>query len=103
MCEIIITHFLNRNQKLNNTILSSLATNMVSLFPRTERKTTYYVSPVPKRKSLLNKPEVANGKLVDKHRDKLTALKRAEQFESEAVTLERGRDEDKLQFSVLYD
>lgn len=77
ICEILITFFLNNSYKLNNTSLSDIADKLVQLFP-TEHKTTYYIAPIPKKKSRLNKPEVARGKLVDKHRNKLTALRRTQ-------------------------
>lgn len=76
VAEIIISYFLNKNLKLNNVYLSILA-DKISLALPSEKRSTYYVSPIPKKKSRLNKPEVARGKLVDKHRNKLTAIRRS--------------------------
>ncbi|XP_031358950.1 uncharacterized protein LOC116182558 [Photinus pyralis] len=81
LCEIIISHFLNKSFKLNNESLSIIANKIVALFPACEKRATYFVSPIPKKRSGRNKPEVAKGKLVDKHRNKLTALRRALQFD----------------------
>lgn len=75
LSEIIITHFLNKSVKLNNEILRNIAEQIISLIP-TEKKATYFVSPIRKKQSRLQKPEVAKGKLVDKHRNKLTALRK---------------------------
>jgi hypothetical protein len=75
LCDIIICHFLNEGKRLNNTSLSILADKIIDIF-RGENKCTYYVSPIGKNKSRYNKPEVARGKLVDKHRNKLTIIKK---------------------------
>lgn len=81
ICDIIISHFLNRSFKLSNECLSILANKVVALFSASEKRITYYVSPVSKKNSRRNKPEVARGKLVDKHRNKLTTVRRALLFE----------------------
>lgn len=77
ICEILVTYFLNCSYKLNNESLSIIADKIVALFPASEKRATYFVSPIPKKKSGRNKPEISKGKLVDKHRNKLTALRRA--------------------------
>jgi len=75
LCNIIICYFLNEGKRLNNTSLSVLADKIVHIF-RGESKCTYYVSPIGKNKSRYNKPEIARGKLVDKHRNKLTMIRK---------------------------
>lgn len=75
VCEIVITHFLNEGLKLDNQCLASLAESIAKIIP-SERKTTYFVEPISKKLSLQKKSQVARGKLVDKHRNKLTALRR---------------------------
>ncbi|KAJ3652978.1 hypothetical protein Zmor_018899 [Zophobas morio] len=79
LCEIVISYFLNKSVKLNNDFLSRIADEITKIMP-TEKKTTYFVSPIKKISSRFNKPEVARGKLVDKHRNKLTALRRTIEF-----------------------
>jgi len=75
LCNIIICYFLNEGKRLNNTSLSVLADKIVDIF-RGESKSTYYVSPIGKNKSRYNKPEIARGKLVDKHRNKMTIIRK---------------------------
>ncbi|KAL0110646.1 hypothetical protein PUN28_013911 [Cardiocondyla obscurior] len=75
LCDIIICHFLNEGKRLNNTTISVLADKIIEIFEQ-ERKSTYFVSPIGKRKSRYNKPEIARGKLVDKHRNKLTIIRK---------------------------
>lgn len=82
IAEIIISYFLNKNLKLNNTYLSILAEKIAVALP-SEQKSTYYISPIPKKKSRWNKPEVARGKLVDKHRNKLSAIRKELKFSDE--------------------
>lgn len=71
----IVCYFLNQGKRLNNTTLSILADKIVDIF-QGENKSTYYISPIGKNKSRYNKPEVARGKLVDKHRNKLTIIRK---------------------------
>lgn len=75
LCDIIICQFLNEGKRLNNASLSVVADKIVDIF-RGGNKCTYYVSPIGKNKSHHNKPEVARGKLVDKHRNKLTMIRK---------------------------
>lgn len=75
LCEIIVCHFLNEGKRLNNATISILADKIIELFEG-EKKSTYYVSPVGKSRSRNNKPEVAKGKLIDKHRNKLSILRK---------------------------
>lgn len=80
ICDIIISHFLNKESvKLDNQCLSKIADDIVKSIPL-EKTSTYYVAPVSKRNSGSNRPQVARGKLVDKHRNKLTALRRTLQY-----------------------
>ncbi|CAH0562767.1 unnamed protein product [Brassicogethes aeneus] len=81
LCEIIVTYFLNKSCKLTNEALSVIADKLILIF-QTEKKATYFVDAIPKKRSRLNRPEIAKGKLVDKHRNKLTAIRRAQQFEA---------------------
>jgi hypothetical protein len=98
LCEIIVTHFLNKSCKLNNDLLSRIADQIVSIIP-TEKKTTYFISPIKKRLSRLHKPEVAKGKLVDKHRNKLTALRRIIEFTPDDAPTEQTIDGDDIDTS----
>lgn len=82
VAEIIISYFLNKNFKLNITYLSILAEKIAAALP-SEKKSTYYITPIPKKKSRWNKPEVARGKLVDKHRNKLYAIRKKLKFSDE--------------------
>lgn len=75
LCDIIICHFLNKGKRLNNATISILADKIVEIFQK-EKRSTYFVSPVGKNRSRYNKPEVAREKLIDKHRNKLTMLKK---------------------------
>lgn len=75
ICEIIISHFLNKAAKLDNQCLSKLADEIIQIIP-SEKKSTYFVAPIAKRHSAYNKSQTARGKLVDKYRNKLTALRR---------------------------
>lgn len=75
LCDIIICHFLNEGKRLNNASLSVLVDKIIYIF-RGESRSTYYVSPIGKNKSHYNKPEVARGKLVDKHRNKLAMIRK---------------------------
>lgn len=75
LCDIIICHFLNEGKRLNNATISILADKIVEIFQK-EKRSTYFVSPVGKNRSRHNKPEVVRGKLIDKHRNKLTMLKK---------------------------
>lgn len=75
ICEIIISYFLNKSRKLNNDLLSQIADEIIKVIP-SEKKSTYFVSPIKKKNSRNNKPVVSRGKLVDKYRNKLTTLRR---------------------------
>lgn len=75
LCDIVICHFLNEGKRLNNASISILADKIIEIFEG-EKKSTYFVSPIGKRKSRHNKPEAARGKLVDKHRNKLTIIRK---------------------------
>jgi len=75
LSDIIICHFLNQRIRLNNTTISILADKIVEIFTG-EKKSTYYVSPIGKKKSCYNRPEIAREKLIDKHRNKLTVLRK---------------------------
>lgn len=75
LCDIIVCQFLNEGKRLNNSTISILADKIVEIF-KEEKRSTYYVSPISKRKSRHNKPEIARGKLIDKHRNKLTIIKK---------------------------
>lgn len=76
ICEIIITHYLNKAQKLTNAAISKLADSIVKIFVL-ETKATYFVDPIPKSQSAINKSIPSRGKLVDKHRNLLTKLRRS--------------------------
>ncbi|KAB0790100.1 hypothetical protein PPYR_15581 [Photinus pyralis] len=76
LSEIIISYFLNKNIKLDNSSISCLAEKIVEVFSD-EKRETYYVSPITKRRSLTNKPITAKGKLIDKYRNRTYALKKA--------------------------
>lgn len=75
LCDIIICYFLNEKKRLNNSTISILADKIVEIF-QGEKRSTYYVSPIGKSRSRHNRPEVAKGKLIDKHRNKLTMLRK---------------------------
>jgi len=76
LCDIIVCHFLNKGKRLNNSTISILTDKIVEIFEG-ERRSTYYVSPIGKRKSRYNKPEIARGKLIDKHRNKLSFIRKS--------------------------
>jgi len=67
--------FLNEGKRLNNATISILADKIVEIF-QAEKRSTYFVSPIGKNRSRHNRPEVARGKLIDKHRNKLSMLKK---------------------------
>lgn len=93
LCDIIVCHFLNEGKQLNNATISILAEKIVEIFPE-EKKSTYYVSPIGKRKSRYNKPEVAKGKLIDKHRNKWTMLRKTlkcSEISSEVSNKKQGK------------
>lgn len=75
LAEIIISYFLNKGFKLNNIYLSLLADEITLAIP-SEKRGTYYLSPIPEKRSRSNDPEVARGKLVVKHRNKLWSVRR---------------------------
>lgn len=75
MCDIIICHFLNEGKQLNNATISVLADKIIEILQE-EKRSTYYVSPIGKNRSRHNRSEVAKGKLIDKHRNKLTMLRK---------------------------
>lgn len=76
LCNIFICHFLNEGKRLNNASISVLTNKIVEIF-REEIKFTYYMSPIEKKKSRYNKAEIVRGKLVDKHRNKLTMIRKS--------------------------
>lgn len=86
LCDIIICHFLNDRKRLNNSTISILADKIVDVF-QGEKKSIYYVSPIGKSRSRFNKPEVAKGKLIDKHRNKLNMIRKTLAF-SEVIAVE---------------
>ncbi|CAH0547426.1 unnamed protein product [Brassicogethes aeneus] len=92
ICSIIITHFLNKGIKLNNAGLSAVADRIVDIFP-SENKATFYVAPIPKKQSRYNRPEVARGKLVDKQRNKLTAIRKQLKSANNSETNEQSMEE----------
>ncbi|XP_070516625.1 uncharacterized protein [Cardiocondyla obscurior] len=59
---------------LKNDDFEYLATEIVKLFP-TENIATYYVPPISKKASRVGKSIISRGKLVDKYRNKIRALK----------------------------
>lgn len=90
LCEIIICHFLNQGKRLTNELISILGDRLVEIFA-TEKKTTYFVSPITKKRARGNKPEIARGKLIDKHRNKLTILRRSLGMSHKTVQKETER------------
>lgn len=86
LCDIIICHFLNEEKRLNNSMISILAEKIIEIFEG-EKRSTYYVSPIGKNKSCHNRPEIARGKLIDKHRNKLTLLRKTSRV-SEIISVE---------------
>lgn len=75
ICEIIVSHFLNKGTKLDNISLSKIADELIKVIPA-EKKATYFVAPISKRHSYCNKSQVARGK----RRNKLTALRRTLEY-----------------------
>lgn len=59
---------------LANDDFLHIAEEIVKLFP-TEVTTTYYIPPIPKKLSRIGKSTISRGKLVDKYRNKIRALK----------------------------
>ncbi|KAL0110648.1 hypothetical protein PUN28_013913 [Cardiocondyla obscurior] len=55
---------------LVNKDFDILAQNIVKTFP-TDSTYTYYIPPIPKRYSRINKSIVSRGKLVDKYRNRI--------------------------------
>lgn len=53
LCDIIVCHFLNQDKRLNNSTISILTDKIIEIFGEEERS-TYYVSPIGKRKSRHN-------------------------------------------------
>ncbi|XP_011884131.1 PREDICTED: uncharacterized protein LOC105571267 [Vollenhovia emeryi] len=60
--------------RLRNEDFLYIAEEIVKLFP-TEATTTYYIPPIPKKLSRVGKSVISRGKLVDKYRNKIRALK----------------------------
>jgi len=98
LCDIIICHFLNEEKRLNNSTISILADKIVEIF-KCEKRSTYFVSPIGKNKSRHNRPEVARGKLIDKHRNKLTMLRKTLKT-SEVSLVEEKQSKLKLYYFI---
>jgi len=98
LCDIIICHFLNEEKRLNNSTISILADKIVEIF-KCEKRSTYFVSPIRKNKSRHNRPEIARGKLIDKHRNKLTMLRKTLKT-SEVSLVEEKQSNLKLYYFI---
>ncbi|CAG9764339.1 unnamed protein product [Ceutorhynchus assimilis] len=72
--DIVITHCLNKFEKMDHAQFDLLAENLAKLFP-TEKKSTYFIPPIKKKDSRRKKSERARGKLVEKYRNKRHLLK----------------------------
>lgn len=64
-------------RRLQNNDFAILTKKIMQLFSN-ECYQTYYVPPKLKKHSRVNKPERAKGKLVDKYRNKLTFIRKAD-------------------------
>ncbi|CAH0560965.1 unnamed protein product [Brassicogethes aeneus] len=62
--------------RLNNECFDELCLKILEIFPE-EIASTYYVAPVRKCMSRLNKPGISRGKIPDKYRNEITELKNA--------------------------
>ncbi|XP_044765669.1 uncharacterized protein LOC123321926 [Coccinella septempunctata] len=77
LVDIITTEIINRGfTHLTNSDYSILSQKIVEVFP-SEITEVYYLAPVKKKDSPINKPGLAKGKLVDKFRNRLTFFREA--------------------------
>ncbi|KAF5270831.1 hypothetical protein FQR65_LT17786 [Abscondita terminalis] len=112
LVELIITHCMSiKNNYLENKDLRTIADKIVDLFPK-EHKAVYFVSPISKRYTKLQKGEIARGKLTDKYRNLRTFLRKSkvlggfkeklpEQFETSSdlvISEESTKSKDWLQY-----
>jgi len=101
LCDIIICHFLNEGKRLNNATISILADKIVEIF-QAEKRSTYFVSPIGKNRSHHNRPEVATGKLIDKHRNKLSMLKKTLKGSEGSEIVKKKKGKFKLYYTITF-
>jgi len=83
---------------LKNDDFLYIAKEIVKLFP-IEATTTYYIPPIPKKLSRIEKSIISRGKLVDKYRNKLRALKLIHECKLSVSDLSDHRTENSDSFS----
>lgn len=74
LSDMIITNFLNKFKKMDHEHFKMLSQKIIQLMPK-EKQATYFVEPIKKKDSHVNRSERARGKLVEKYRNRLHLLK----------------------------